>query len=634
MMKKTKGQNVILEELQAYMSAGRSKEVSNSGEGGSRSENVGFQSILGNGMELVTFDGKEPRAWLRRCEKYFEIYKVPIDQKVPIASLFLVDRADAWFHNWNRGGVHSWEEFEKGICSRFGDEGLEDLVEGFIKLRQEGSLEEYQDEFEELRIRIERLMPELGESYFLFAFMGGLKDEIRMVVRMMKPVSLSQAIEVARLQEQLLEVNKKPKNTSNFSKPFRSQSTVPLTPYQTNYLNQYAKPYQTYQNPPRPPNFGKPSPTIIKTQSSTNSPNPLPISTLSSVYKPTNSFSNPIKNQPKPCYRCGDKYFPGHQCKQKSLNAICAVEKDHDGGEEEWFEAGMEMEERENMEDNTLSVHALEGSHGIDTIRMLELHKNRQLVILIDSGSTTSFLDKRIAKELKLELVSTLYTAITMVDGRKLGCDLQCQQFKWKMDNNEFNFDFKIIELGGLDMILGVDWLKKHNPVLFDFEASTITITVEGRSVVLHGIGEGKLQFGLWYFANILRKDEPQGLPPFRSHNHATPLQHDAQPFNIRPYRYPHYQKTEIETLIKDMLSSSIIQPSTSPYSSPVLLVRKKDGTWRFCVDYRRLNDLTVKDKFPIPIIDDLLDELHGAMIFSKIDRFEGWLPSNKDEGG
>lgn len=120
--------------------------------------------------------------------------------------------------------------------------------------------------------------------------------------------------------------------------------------------------------------------------------------------------------------------------------------------------------------------------------------------------------------------------------------------------------------------------------------------------------------------------EEPVGLPPKRSlHDHHIPLVDGTQPVNQRPYRYSVQQKNEIDKIVATMLTEGIIQHSRSSFASPVVLVKKKDGTWRLCVDYRSLNSTTIKDRFPIPLIEDLMDELGGATVFSKIDLRSGY---------
>jgi len=118
---------------------------------------------------------------------------------------------------------------------------------------------------------------------------------------------------------------------------------------------------------------------------------------------------------------------------------------------------------------------------------------------------------------------------------------------------------------------------------------------------------------------------EPTDLPPHRTHDHSIPLQEGVQPVSMRPYRYPFYQKGEIEKIVKELLASGVIRPSTSPFFAPILLVHKADGAWRICMDYRSLNKVTVKDKLLIPVVDELLDELWGSKFFSKLDLRSGY---------
>jgi hypothetical protein len=117
---------------------------------------------------------------------------------------------------------------------------------------------------------------------------------------------------------------------------------------------------------------------------------------------------------------------------------------------------------------------------------------------------------------------------------------------------------------------------------------------------------------------------EPQGLPPRRHIYHRIRLKPGTGAVAVRPYRYAHTQKDELEHQCDKMLRLGIIRRSSSAFYSSALLIRKHNDTWRFCVDYRALNDATIKDKFPIPVVEELLDELRDAK-FTKLDLRSGY---------
>ena len=121
-------------------------------------------------------------------------------------------------------------------------------------------------------------------------------------------------------------------------------------------------------------------------------------------------------------------------------------------------------------------------------------------------------------------------------------------------------------------------------------------------------------------YNGVFPADLPAGLPPDRDVRHAIPLQAGSVPPTRRIYRLSAPERAEMERQIRDLLDKGWIRPSSSPYGSPILFVKKKDGGMRMCVDFRMLNKQTVRNNYPLPRIDDLLDRLEGASIFSCLD--------------
>ncbi|XP_024196010.1 uncharacterized protein LOC112199194 [Rosa chinensis] len=203
--------------------------------------------------------------------------------------------------------------------------------------------------------------------------------------------------------------------------------------------------------------------------------------------------------------------------------------------------------------------------------------------------------------------------------------ELQLQQFS-------FSDDFYILPVTGYEIVLGASWLRPLGDILWNFD--TMRCLKKKKEAMLVQVqpvlANEKLDTPNARIQALINKYEelfttPTTLPPSRKQDHKIELFPNTPPVSLRPYRYPHFQKAEIEKIVQELLANGVIRPSVSPFSSLVLLVKKKDGTWRMCVDYRSLNAATVKDKYPILVVDELLDEVHGSTIFTKLDLRSGY---------
>ncbi|MCI19658.1 RNA-directed DNA polymerase (Reverse transcriptase), partial [Trifolium medium] len=114
-------------------------------------------------------------------------------------------------------------------------------------------------------------------------------------------------------------------------------------------------------------------------------------------------------------------------------------------------------------------------------------------------------------------------------------------------------------------------------------------------------------------------------LPPEREVEFTIELVPGTSPISMAPYQMSASELKELKKQLEELLEKKFIRPSVSPWEAPVLLVKKKDGSMRLCVDYRQLNKVTIKNKYPLPRIDDLMDQLAGARVFSKIDLRSGY---------
>ncbi|XP_058782994.1 uncharacterized protein LOC131657638 [Vicia villosa] len=557
-------------------------------------------------LDIPKFDGTDTLNWIFKITQFFDFHQTAEDQRLRTASFYMEGEALTWFQwMFSNGQLRSWQAFLQALELRFAPSLYDDPKGALFKLCQTTTVTEYQTAFESLANRIVGL----PSDFYLSCFISGLKPAIRREVQAFQPLSLSHAISLARLQE--AKINDRPQ--PNYLR--RTETSPPVTTNtsltQTN-INQ--------RHNIRPALTTTPLAPLTKT--------PTPIKRLSPA-------ELQARREKGLCYNCDELYHTGHRC-QRRFHLLIAepdpIESTSHTATQLLLEAASTQPlEPESVDDPAqISYHALVGHSVPQTLRVMGRIGKQQVSVLIDGGSTNNFIQDRLVKQLGLELQPTDAFNVLVGNGEELPCGYLCRQLPILLGPNEFFVDFFVLPISGAELVLGVQWLKTLGPILTDYNTLTMKFIINNQTILLQGIPKPhpteaslhqlkrmistkaidtclqlhlispqpspptptttpKLVTTLLDQFNQLF-ETPTHLPPSRNTDHQIPLQTGTNPVNVRPYRYPHFQKREIETQIREMLTQGIIRPSSSSFSSPVLLVRKKDGTWRFCVDYRALN--------------------------------------------
>nr|GEW76284.1 hypothetical protein [Tanacetum cinerariifolium] len=432
---------------------------------------------------------------------------------------------------------------------------------------------------------------DLHELVAVSMFMGGLKSEVRTPMRMFQATTLSETYGLARMQ----------KTTNTILKPMYNTLLLP-TPKQstTTYVS------KAVTIPVKSNSVGQSSRYV----------------TRNGVHKPYKLTQRELedKRAKGQCFYCDQKYAPGHKSSGQlhSVEVICRDDFDNyiDSDDETYQDYVGDMVGVTDSPQTTLN--ALSGLNSYQTMRVRG----------------------RVGKQVRM--MSTYV----------------CHDLKWSLQNEVFTSDVMLLPLGGCEMALGIQWLATLGDMQCNFKKLIMKFNFKGRQLVLRGMNntyvhgmqgnEGmlkqaklssmdlcvypvqlcqiksvesvstKVEQVLTQFDEVF--EVPKDLPPQRSHDHQIPLMTNTPPLNVRPYRHPPNQKDAIEGMVKELIDSGVIRVNQSPFSSPIVMVKKKDGTWRMCIDYRQLNKYTIKDKFPILVIEELIDELNGSVVFFKLD--------------
>jgi hypothetical protein len=249
------------------------------------------------------------------------------------------------------------------------------------------------------------------------------------------------------------------------------------------------------------------------------------------------------------------------------------------------------------------------------------LASSHPVIVLFDSGASHSFISSSFVVKHQLPITIMKQTMLVSSHGGEMRTKHICPAISITIRGVDFLANLIVLDSKGMDIILAMDWLRKYDRVILCAKRSirltkedgtivefSTTIPVEQVSLLNKVQGTSLNEIGIVQEYLDVFPEELPGMPPDHDIEFIIELLHETPPISKRPYRMPVNELVELKKQIAELQSKGFIRPSSSPWGAPMLFVEKKDGTQRMCVDYRSLNEVTVKNKYPLPRIEDLFD--------------------------
>ncbi|KAL0539922.1 hypothetical protein IC582_024143 [Cucumis melo] len=565
--------------------------------------------------------------WLSSLETIFRYMKCPEDQKVQCAVFMLTDRGTAWWETTERmlGGDVSqitWQQFKKSFYAKFFSASLRDAKrQEFLNLEQGGmTVELYDAEFDMLS----RFAPEMiaTEAARADKFVRGLRLDIQDLVRAFRPATHADALRLAvdlSLQERANSSKTAGRGSTSGQKRKAEQQPVPVP--QRNFRP--GGEFRSFQQKP----FGAGEAARGK-----------PLCTTCGKHHLGRCLFGT-----RTCFKCRQEGHTADRCPLR-LTGIAQNQG-----------AGAPHQGRVFATNRTEAEKA--GTVVTGTLPVL----GHYALVLFDSGSSHSFISSAFVSHARLE-VEPLHHVLSVSTPSG-----ECMLWREKVNACQIEIAGHVIEVTlivldmlDFDVILGMDWLAANHASI-DCSRKEVTFNPPSMASfkfkgggskslpqVISAIRASKLlSQGTWgILASVVDtrevdvslssepvvRDYPDvfpeelpGLPPHREVEFAIELEPGTVPISRAPYRMAPAELKELKVQLQELLDKGFIRPSVSPWGAPVLFVKKKDGSMRLCIDYRELNKVTVKNRYPLPRIDDLFDQLQGATVFSKIDLRSGY---------